>query len=114
MVLCYYDVQAKKERNVLAHQSQLLMTEVASDERLANVLLEVEQLMSCLEEERQRHAFELQQLQDKLDVVESNDRLDILEQRLKLTESELVCAIQRADRAELQVTKLSEKSKFLL
>ncbi|XP_075221950.1 shootin-1-like isoform X2 [Lycorma delicatula] len=102
--------KAKKERNVLAHQSQLLMTEVASDDRLTNVLLEVEQLMSCLEEERHRHASELQQLQEKLDALESNDRLEILEQRLKLTESELVCAVQRADRAELQANQLSEKT----
>lgn len=89
------------------------MTEVASDDRLTNVLLEVEQLMSCLEEERHRHASELQQLQEKLDALESNDRLEILEQRLKLTESELVCAVQRADRAELQANQLSEKSKYL-
>lgn len=97
---------------MLAHQSQLLMSDVASDERLMNVLMEVEQLMSCLEEERQRHASEIQQLQDKLEMLDSNERLEILEERLKLTESELFCAVQRADRAELKASQLNEKSEY--
>lgn len=48
---------------MLAHQSQLLMTEVADDQRLLQVLLEVESLKRSLEEEQQKHATELQTLQ---------------------------------------------------
>lgn len=61
--IIWFCFQAKKERNVLAHQSQLLMCEVASDERLLQLLNEIENLKRNLEEEQQTFATQIQQLQ---------------------------------------------------
>jgi hypothetical protein len=56
-------VQAQKERNVLKHQSTLLMTDVVGDGKVMRLLQEVEVLKRTLEEEQQRHMMELQKLQ---------------------------------------------------
>ncbi|XP_054290161.1 shootin-1-like isoform X1 [Macrosteles quadrilineatus] len=101
--------KAKKERNVLAHQSQLLMCDVAADQRLMQVVLEVENLKRSLEEEQQRHAAEIQALQEKLDERDGEAQLELLEEKLKLAEAELQCALQRAERAENMTEQLSDK-----
>ncbi|KAG8244276.1 hypothetical protein J6590_027973 [Homalodisca vitripennis] len=101
--------KAKKERNVLAHQSQLLMCEVAADQRLLQVVMEVENLKRTLEEEQQRHTAELQALQEKLEEREAEAQLELLEEKLKLAEAELTCALQRAERAEAVSQQLSSK-----
>jgi hypothetical protein len=58
-------VQAQKERNVLKHQSTLLMADVigVGDGKIMRLLQEVEVLKRTLEEEQQRHMKELQELQ---------------------------------------------------
>jgi hypothetical protein len=56
-------LQAQKERNVLKHQSALLLADVVGDEKLMLLVQEVEVLKRALEEEQQRHARELQELQ---------------------------------------------------
>ncbi|CAG2063397.1 unnamed protein product, partial [Timema podura] len=55
--------KAQKERNVLAHQSSLFMSEIVGDDKLLRVVLEVESLKNTLEEERQKYAMELLELQ---------------------------------------------------
>jgi hypothetical protein len=56
-------VQAQKERNVLKHQSTLLMADVIGDGKMMRLLQELEVLKRALEEEQQRHMMELQELQ---------------------------------------------------
>jgi hypothetical protein len=56
-------VQAQKERNVLKHQSTLLLADIVGDERVLHLLQEVEVLKRTLEEEQQRHMTEIQELQ---------------------------------------------------
>lgn len=55
--------QVKSERDVLARQSQLLMMDAASDEKIMKLLFEVEQLQRTLSQERQEHAEHLKDLQ---------------------------------------------------
>lgn len=55
--------QVKSERDVLARQSQLLMMDAASDEKIMKLLFEVEQLQRTLSQERQEHAEQLKDLQ---------------------------------------------------
>ncbi|XP_076658601.1 uncharacterized protein LOC143362390 [Halictus rubicundus] len=100
--------RAIKERNVLAHQSALLMAEVGDDAngRLLTVLQEVESLKRLLEEEQQSHASHIQMLEEKLEEKESNVEFEIVEEKLKLAESELDMATQRAERAEKSVEDL--------
>nr|XP_033322970.1 shootin-1-like [Megalopta genalis] len=100
--------RAIKERNVLAHQSALLMAEVGDDAngRLLAVLQEVESLKRLLEEEQQSHASHIQMLEEKLEEKESNVEFEIVEEKLKLAESELDVATQRAERAEKSVEEL--------
>lgn len=92
----------KKERNVLAHRSTLLLQGLNADEGMDTMLLmqEIEELKSTLEDERNKHVAELQVMQERFEEMESNSHLEILEERLKLTESELLHAIMRADKAE--------------
>ncbi|XP_058797986.1 shootin-1-like isoform X2 [Phymastichus coffea] len=92
----------QKERNVLAHQSALLMVDVGNDPsgRLLVLLQEVETLKRTLEEEKQAHAAQIQVLQEKLEEKESNVEFEIVEEKLKLSEAELVMVEQRAERAE--------------
>lgn len=98
----------QKERNVLAHQSALLMAEVGDDPngRLLTVLQEVESLKRLLEEEQQNHASQIQMLEEKLEEKESNVEFEIVEEKLKLAESELEVVTQRAERAEKSVETL--------
>ncbi|XP_015597235.1 shootin-1 [Cephus cinctus] len=100
--------RAQKERNVLAHQSALLLAEVSEDPdgRLLTVLQEVESLKRHLEEEQQSHEMQIQMLQDKLEEKESNIEFEILEERLKLAEAELEVVVQRAETAEKSVENL--------
>lgn len=53
----------KSERDVLARQSQLLMMDAASDEKIMKLLFEVENLQRTLSQERQEHADHLKDLQ---------------------------------------------------
>ncbi|XP_046434545.1 shootin-1 isoform X1 [Neodiprion fabricii] len=107
--------KAQKERNVLAHQSSLLLAEIAtdSDGRLLAVLLEVESLKRSLEEEQQRHVAQVQALQEKLEERESNVEFEILEEKLKLADTELEIAVQRSECAELSVERLEQTVKEL-
>ncbi|XP_011701532.1 PREDICTED: shootin-1 isoform X2 [Wasmannia auropunctata] len=100
--------RVQKERNVLAHQSALLMAEVGDDPngRLLAVLQEVESLKRLLEEEQQNHASQVQMLQEKLEEKESNVEFEIVEEKLKLAESELEVVVQRAERAEKSMEEL--------
>ncbi|XP_070164886.1 shootin-1 [Polyergus mexicanus] len=100
--------KVQKERNVLAHQSALLMAEIGDDPngRLLAVLQEVESLKRLLEEEQQNHASQVQILQEKLEEKESNVEFEIVEEKLKLAESELEVVLQRAERAEKAVEEL--------
>ncbi|XP_043256944.1 shootin-1 [Colletes gigas] len=100
--------RVQKERNVLAHQSALLMAEVGDDPngRLLTVLQEVESLKRLLEEEQQNHASHIQMLEEKLEEKESNVEFEIVEEKLKLAESELEVVTQRAERAEKSVESL--------
>nr|CAD7571719.1 unnamed protein product [Timema californicum] len=102
--------KAQKERNVLAHQSSLFMSEIVGDDKLLRVVSEVESLKNTLEEERQKYAMELLELQEKLEEREGEVELELLEEKLKLAESELQCALKRAERAESQTCQLSSKS----
>ncbi|XP_017881052.1 shootin-1 [Ceratina calcarata] len=100
--------KVQKERNVLAHQSALLMAEVGDDPngRLLTVLQEVEALKRSLEEEQQNHASHIQMLEEKLEEKESNVEFEIVEEKLKLAESEFEVVMQRAERAEKSVETL--------
>lgn len=100
--------KVQKERNVLAHQSALLMAEVGDDPngRLLAVLQEVESLKRLLEEEQQTHASQMQMIQEKLEEKESNVEFEIVEEKLKLAESELEVVLQRAERAEKTIEEL--------
>ncbi|KAK7794159.1 hypothetical protein R5R35_005365 [Gryllus longicercus] len=100
---------AQKERNVLAHQSALLLSEVVGDEKLLRILQEVESLKRQMEEQQQKHAAEMLDIQEKLEQAENDAQLEVLQEKLKLSESELECALQRAERAEKQTAQLSGK-----
>ncbi|XP_022907757.2 shootin-1-like isoform X2 [Onthophagus taurus] len=91
----------KKERNVLAHQSTVLMQGINSDEGFDEMLLfEIEELKRTIEEERNKHNLEITALQDKLDQQESNSQVEILEERLKLVETELDHALKKLEETE--------------
>jgi len=47
---------------VLARQSQLLMMDAASDEKIMKLLFEVEQLQRTLSQERQEHMEQIKDL----------------------------------------------------
>ncbi|OXU17073.1 hypothetical protein TSAR_014828, partial [Trichomalopsis sarcophagae] len=100
----------QKERNVLAHQSALLMADVGDEPngRFLVVLQEVETLKRSLEEEKQAHAAAIQLLQEKLEEKESNVEFEIVEEKLKLAESELEMVVQRAERAESSAAAMQE------
>ncbi|EFA09805.1 shootin-1 [Tribolium castaneum] len=92
----------KKERNVLAHQSTLLLEGLGSEnqDNFMVLLQDVEQMKRTLEEERNRHEEEVSSLQEKLEMAEKNSQVEVLEERLKLAEAELQEALERAERAE--------------
>ncbi|GJQ87326.1 hypothetical protein Trydic_g17374 [Trypoxylus dichotomus] len=91
----------KKERNVLAHQSTVLLQGLNCEDGLDQTLLfEIEDLKRTLEEERNKHNLEIAVLQEKLEELETNSHTEILEERLKLVESELERALKTAEEAE--------------
>ncbi|KAJ3643735.1 hypothetical protein Zmor_026427 [Zophobas morio] len=92
----------KRERNVLAHQSTLLLQGLSNEnqEEFMVLLQDVEELKRTLEDERNKHEEEINALQEKLEMAEKNSQVEVLEERLKLAESELQEALERADKAE--------------
>ncbi|KRT80246.1 hypothetical protein AMK59_8627, partial [Oryctes borbonicus] len=91
----------KKERNVLAHQSTVLLQGLNCEDGLDQTLLfEIEDVKRTLEDERNRHNLEIAVLQEKLEELETNSHTEILEERLKLLESELERALKTAEEAE--------------
>lgn len=51
-------------------------------------------------------------IQDKLEERENEAQLELLEEKLKLAESELLCSLQRAERAETYSNQLNSKCKY--
>ncbi|XP_050531957.1 shootin-1-like [Daktulosphaira vitifoliae] len=101
--------KVKSERDVLARQSQLLMMDAASDEKIMKLLFEVEQLQRLLSQERQENTEQLRELQEKLECQNESDQIELYEEKLKLTEAELMCSQQRAEIAESQIADLRKK-----
>lgn len=96
----------KRERNVLAHQSTLILqglSENSDGEDCMMLLQEIEELKRTVEDERNKHEEEISLLQERLEDAQNNAQIEILEERLKLVESELQAANERADRAEEQL-----------
>lgn len=56
-------MQAQKERNVLKHQSTLLLADIMGDDKVMLLVQEIEVLKRTLEEEQQKHMTEIQELQ---------------------------------------------------
>ncbi|KAJ9582701.1 hypothetical protein L9F63_022942 [Diploptera punctata] len=83
--------KAQKERNVLKHQSTLLLADVVGDEKVMLLLQEIEEL------------------QEKLEEREGEAQLELMEEKLRLAESELQCALQRAEHAEKRTSQLISK-----
>ncbi|XP_050304369.1 shootin-1 [Anthonomus grandis grandis] len=92
----------KRERNILAHQSNLLLQGLGDENGTDSLMLlqEIECLKRTIEEERTKYEEELSILQERLEDQENNSHVEILEERLKLVESELQEALNRADVAE--------------
>jgi myosin heavy subunit len=105
----------KKERNVLAHQSTLLLQGLNNEnqEEFLLLLQDVEQLKRSLEDERNKHEEEISLLQEKLEMAEKNSHLEVVEERLKLAESELQAALERAEKAE-EALERAEKAEDAL
>jgi myosin heavy subunit len=105
----------KKERNVLAHQSTLLLQGLNNEnqEEFLLLLQDVEQLKRSLEDERNKHEEEISLLQEKLEMAEKNSHLEVVEERLKLAESELQAALERAEKAE-EALERAEKAEEAL
>lgn len=101
--------KVKSERDVLARQSQLLMMDAASDEKIMKLLFEVEQLQRTLSHERQEHIEQLKDLHEKLESQSESEQIELYEEKLKLIEAELLCSQQRADIAESQVEALGKQ-----
>lgn len=101
--------KAQKERNVLKHQSILLLTDMMGDEKMMHLVQEVEIMKRTLEEEQQRHMTEIQELQDKLEERETEPCLELMEEKLQLAESELQLAVERAEQAEKRAMQLGSK-----
>ncbi|XP_028129325.1 shootin-1 [Diabrotica virgifera virgifera] len=93
----------KREKNVLKHQSTLILQGLNESEGSDNYLLllqEIEDLKRTLEDERNKHDEEVTILQERLEDQDNNAQIEVLEERLKLVESELQTATERAERAE--------------
>ncbi|CAH1099291.1 unnamed protein product [Psylliodes chrysocephalus] len=93
----------KRERNVLKHQSALILQGLNENEDGDNYMMliqEIEDLKRTLEDERNKFEEEISILQDRIEDQDNNAQIEVLEERLKLAESELQAANERADRAE--------------
>jgi hypothetical protein len=117
---------------VLAHQSTLLLQGLNNEnqEEFLLLLQDVEQLKRSLEDERNKHEEEISLLQvgenrdwrpvciddflqEKLEMAEKNSHLEVVEERLKLAESELQAALERAEKAE-EALERAEKAEDAL
>lgn len=94
--------EQKKERNILAHQSNLLLQGLNDENGTDTLVLlqDIENLKRTIEDERSRYEEELNGVQERLEEHENNSHVEILEERLKLVEAELQQAISRAEAAE--------------
>ncbi|XP_025197743.1 shootin-1 [Melanaphis sacchari] len=101
--------KVKSERDVLARQSQLLMMDAASDEKIMKLLFEIEQLQRTLNQERQEHIEQLKDLHEKLESQSESEQIELYEEKLKLIEAELLCSQQRVDIAESRVEDLEKQ-----
>nr|XP_023024577.1 shootin-1 isoform X1 [Leptinotarsa decemlineata] len=93
----------KRERNVLAHQSTLILqglNENSDGVESMMLLQEIEELKRIIEDERSKAEEEINALQERLEDQDNNAQIEILEERLKLVESELQAANERANKAE--------------
>jgi len=95
-------VEQKKERKILAHQSNLLLQGLNDENGTDTLVLlqDIENLKRIIEDERARYEEEINSLQERLEDQEDNSHIEILEERLKLVEAELKQAVARAETAE--------------
>ncbi|KAF7987284.1 hypothetical protein HCN44_003046 [Aphidius gifuensis] len=98
----------KKERNILAHQSAILMNDTNNDDNLKyiNAIQEIENLKRQLEDEKLMNQQKIEQLELKLKDNSKNDEFIIIEEKLKLAEFDLIQ--ERAEIAEAEVERLRE------
>ncbi|VEN40865.1 unnamed protein product [Callosobruchus maculatus] len=96
----------KRERNVLAHQSTLILQGLNENENSGDYMMllqEIEDLKRTLEDDRNKYEEEISALQERLEEQSSfppDPQVEILEERLRLAESELAAAQKRAEEAE--------------
>ncbi|CAH2011804.1 unnamed protein product [Acanthoscelides obtectus] len=96
----------KRERNVLAHQSTLILQGLNDSDNAGDYMMllqEIEDLKRTLEDDRNKYEEEINMLQERLEEQQSfppDPQVEILEERLRLAESELVSAQQRVEEAE--------------
>nr|CAI5868101.1 unnamed protein product [Callosobruchus analis] len=96
----------KRERNVLAHQSTLILQGLNENENSGDYMMllqEIEDLKRTLEDDRNKYEEEIGVLQERLEEQSSfppDPQVEILEERLRLAESELAAAQRRAEEAE--------------
>lgn len=93
---------ARKERNVLAHQSTLLLQGIAHDDDKVQFLQEIENLKRQLEDMTNKYERDIAHLQEKIEEHENDSQVEILEERLKIVESELQRTQEKAERLENQ------------
>ncbi|XP_065351188.1 shootin-1-like [Cloeon dipterum] len=98
--------KARKERNVLAHQSSILLADVVGDERLMMLLQEVENLKAKLEEESSKHSGQIDELQAKINELQEEGKMEALEEKLRLAETELECEQKKNARLETRIKDL--------
>ncbi|CAG5020855.1 unnamed protein product [Parnassius apollo] len=99
---------AKKRVKVLTHQSALLMGELEMDERLGELLGEVDSLRTALHLQATRHQDQLDELQLKL--AEKHEETDILlwEEKIRLAEEDAQKALERAEKAEKRLAEIEK------
>ncbi|XP_066155875.1 shootin-1-like isoform X4 [Euwallacea fornicatus] len=94
--------QQKREKNILAHQNNLLLQGLKQDNSTdaLTLLQEIENLKRIIEDERAKYEKGLKRLQASLEGEENDSRAGALEERLKLVQRELQEALARAEAAE--------------
>nr|CAH7714827.1 unnamed protein product [Callosobruchus chinensis] len=96
----------KRERNVLAHQSTLILQGLNENDNSGDYMMllqEIEDLKRTLEDDRNKYEEEISVLQERIEEQSSfppDPQVEILEERLRLAESELAVAQRRAEEAE--------------